>query len=93
MNSEIADGRSLLLLDRLEVEQGVEPLSHDHAFPHLHVDLFLAERLEEHEADTTVEGSSVSPAWKKSLAHGASEVAFLDVEHVGGGEDSASEIG
>ena len=75
------------------MEHRVKPLAHDHAFLELLMDLLFAKRLEEHEANRTIEGSRVQPAWKKSLAHDWGEVAFLDVEHIGHGEDGASEIG
>ena len=66
---------------------GVKPLAHVEAFADLRVDLFLVERLEEHEAEEGVESSGVHPAWQKSLAHDRSEVALLDVEGVGCGEE------
>ena len=72
--------------------EGVEPLAHKHALAHLHLNFLLAQRLQEHEANRCVEGSCVRPAGEKSGAHERSKVAFLDVEHVGGGEDGAGEV-
>lgn len=72
---------------------GVEPLAHAQALPDLHFDLFLAQGLQQHEGDSSVEGSCVQPAWQESLSHDRGEVALSDVEHVGGGEDSAGEVG
>ena len=86
--------RSLLRgLDRVEMEHGVEPLAQVDAFPHLHLNLLLAQRLDEHEDNGCIECSSCQPAWKKSLAHDGSEVAFLDVEHVGCSVTCACEVG
>ena len=86
--------RSLLVLSLvfLEMEERVEPLAHDHSLPELNLDLLLVKWPEKHEANCTVESSSVQPDWKKSLAHDGGEVALLDVEHVGQGEDEGSEI-
>ena len=73
--------------------QGVEPLAHDQAFSALLFDLVHAERLQEHEANGSVESSGVQPAWQKSLAHERGEVALLDVKHVGHGEEGAETVG
>ena len=70
----------------------VEPLAHVDAFLDLLFDLILTEGLQEQEADCSVEGSCVQPAWKKSLAHDRGEVALLDVKHVCGGEESAGTV-
>lgn len=71
----------------------VKPLAHQDALFDLLFDLVLAERLDEHEDDTGVEGGSGHPARKKSSAHDRCEVALLDVEHVGGGVERAGEVG
>ena len=71
----------------------VEPLAHGHAFLQLNLDLFLAERLEEHEGDGSVEANHDTPAGKKSGAHDRGEVTLADEEHVGRGVDGAGEEG
>ena len=74
------------------MEERVEPLAHDDAFLELHLDLVSVERLDEQAADDDVEAGGVEPAWDKSLAHDGSEVALLDVKHVGCGENGACEV-
>ena len=80
------------LLNWVQVIEGVEPLAHEHAFSHLHLDLLLAKRLKEHETNGGVECSSIQPAVHKSGAHERGEVSLLDVEHVGGSVDGAGEV-
>lgn len=71
----------------------VKPLAHSDALFDLLCDLVLAERLDKHEDHSSVQSGSGHPAWKKSSAHDRCEVALLDVEHVGGGIESAGAIG
>ena len=80
------------LLNWVKMVERVEPLAHGQALANLHLNFLLAQRLQEHESNRSVEGSRVRPAGEKSGAHEGSEVAFLDVEQVGGGEDSAGEV-
>eukprot|EP00354_Favella_ehrenbergii_P010807 CAMPEP_0170468702 /NCGR_PEP_ID=MMETSP0123-20130129/11782_1 /TAXON_ID=182087 /ORGANISM="Favella ehrenbergii, Strain Fehren 1" /LENGTH=106 /DNA_ID=CAMNT_0010735335 /DNA_START=434 /DNA_END=754 /DNA_ORIENTATION=- len=68
---------------------GVEPLAHADAFPNLHLDLLGAQRLQQDERNRGIESGRVHPRHKKSLAHDGGEVALLDVEQVGQGEESA----
>lgn len=81
------------MLDWLKMVDGVEPLAHENAFPHLDLDLLLAERLQHNKGNHGIKGSRVQPARKKSCAHKGSEVALSDVDHVGGGEESAEAPG
>ena len=69
----------------------VEPLAHVPAFLALLFDLLLAQRLEQHEGDGSVEADSVHPDGHKSLSHDGGEVALPDVEHVGGSETACCE--
>ena len=60
----------------------IEPFAHVYALSELDLNFLLTKRLEEHEANHTVEGGRIHPAWKKSSAHEWCKVALLDVEHV-----------
>ena len=77
----------------LKMVDRVKPLAHAETFLDLLLDLILTKGLQEQEADCSVEGSCVQPNGKKSLAHDWSEVALLDVKHVGGGEECAGTVG
>ena len=81
-----------LLGGLLEMEHRVEPLAHNDTLLHLHLDLVSAKGLQHNESNGSVEGGGVEPAGEESLTHNRGEVALLDVEHVGGGEEGAGTV-
>ena len=71
----------------------VEPFTHDESLSALSVNLVLSERLQHDKGVQKHEGTGVSPHREDSGSHHVGAVVFLQVQHVGSGEDGAGEEG
>ena len=74
-----------------EMVGGVEPLAHDESLSELHVQLIGSEGLEHDEGVEGHKASGVHPDGEDSASHDVGAVVFLQVQHVGCGEDRAEE--
>ena len=73
------------LLNRLQMEEGVEPLAHDLALSPLDGDLVLGEGSQKNEESDGVADGPVGPDLGDACLHGAGEIVLLNIEQVASG--------
>ena len=75
----------LLILNRLQMEQRVEPLAHNLTLSPLNLNLLLGEGSEEDEESNCIADSPPGPDLGDTRSHLISKVVLSNIEHVGCG--------